>query len=150
VVGGSFPRPQDAAEQAEAAIGQGRVTASPLHMASVAAAVAGGGWRPPRFATAGPAAQPLPLPARDATVLRRLMHLVVRQGTGTNAAVPGRSIAGKTGTAEYGSGDPLPTHAWFIGFSGNLAVAVVVEGGGFGGAVAAPLAAEFFSSAARE
>ncbi|MBA3621285.1 MAG: penicillin-binding protein [Euzebyales bacterium] len=146
VVGGSFPRPQDAAEQAEAAIGQGRVTASPLHMASVAAAVAGGGWRPPRFATAGPAAQPLPLPARDARVLRRLMHLVVRQGTGTNAAVPGRSIAGKTGTAEYGSGDPLPTHAWFIGFSGDLAVAVVVEGGGFGGAVAAPLAAEFFSA----
>jgi len=146
VVGGSFPRPQDAAEQAEAAIGQGRVTASPLHMASVAAAVAGGGWRPPRFATAGSAAQPLPLPARDARVLRRLMHLVVRQGTGTNAAVPGRSIAGKTGTAEYGSGDPLPTHAWFIGFSGDLAVAVVVEGGGFGGAVAAPLAAEFFSA----
>ena len=146
VVGGSFPQPQDGAEQAEAAIGQGRVTASPLHMASVAAAIAGGGWRPPRFATAGPAAQRLPLPARDAAVLRRLMHLVVRQGTGTNAAVPGRRIAGKTGTAEYGSGDPLPTHAWFIGFSENLAVAVVVEGGGFGGAVAAPLAADFFSA----
>ena len=54
--------------------------------------------------------------------------------------------AGKTGTAEYGTAPPggnPPTHAWFIGFRGPVAFAVVVEGGGFGGEVAAPIAANF-------
>jgi cell division protein FtsI/penicillin-binding protein 2 len=55
-------------------------------------------------------------------------------------------VAGKTGTAEFGTGDPPPTHAWFVGFRGDLAVAVLVEGGGVGGQVAAPIAARFFSS----
>ncbi len=48
---------------------------------------------------------------------------------------------GKTGTAEFGSDNPPKTHAWFIGYRGNLAFAVIVEGGGVGGRVAAPLAA---------
>jgi cell division protein FtsI/penicillin-binding protein 2 len=49
-------------------------------------------------------------------------------------------IAGKTGTAEFGSGEPLPTHAWFIGIRADYAVSVLVEGGGVGGQVAAPVA----------
>jgi peptidoglycan glycosyltransferase len=74
---------------------------------------------------------------------------VVERGTGTLAAVPGVSVAGKTGTAQIdGSGAP---HAWFIAFAPaeapRVAVAIIVEHGGSfgseatGGRVAAPIAA---------
>ena len=56
------------------------------------------------------------------------------------AAITGVDIAGKTGTAEFGSGNPPPTHAWFLGIRGDNAVAVLIEGGGVGGRVAAPVA----------
>jgi cell division protein FtsI/penicillin-binding protein 2 len=56
--------------------------------------------------------------------------------------VPGE-VHGKTGTAEDGQGDPPPTHAWFIGYRGDLALAVLVEGGKSGGEVAAPIAGRF-------
>ena len=56
-------------------------------------------------------------------------------------------VAGKTGTAEFGNADPPATHAWFIGFRGPLAFAVLVEGGGVGGRVAAPIAARFLAAA---
>ncbi|MGH3665178.1 MAG: penicillin-binding transpeptidase domain-containing protein, partial [Egibacteraceae bacterium] len=143
VQGGSFPVPEDAAEQAAAAIGQGRVLATPLQMASVAAAMAGGTWHPPSFVVAD---DPDGTEVPEAPTLRRLMRLVVKQGTGTAAAVGNQPIGGKTGTAEFGSEDPPDTHAWFIGFRGDAALAVVVEGGGFGGEVAAPAAARFFRS----
>jgi cell division protein FtsI/penicillin-binding protein 2 len=52
-------------------------------------------------------------------------------------------LAGKTGTAEFGTGTPLPTHAWFIGFRQGIGFAVLVEGGGVGGRVAVPIAARF-------
>ena len=145
--GGSFPAPKDTAERASEAIGQGRVLASPLHMATVAAAVASGTWRAPRLLADNPPGATMVLPAGVAATLQDLTAEVVRTGTGTAAAVPGQSIAGKTGTAEFGSPDPNRTHAWFIGYRGSLAVAVLVEGGGVGGRVAAPLAAKFFAAA---
>lgn len=148
VAGGKFPQPKDAAEKASAAIGQGSVVASPLHMASVAEAVVSGSWRAPRLlADEPPAAAAQPLSPAVAASLRDLMAEVVRTGTGTAAAVPGQQVAGKTGTAEVGA-DPNETHAWFIGFRGNLAFAVVVEKGGVGGRVAAPIAAKFLSALA--
>lgn len=151
--GGEFPEPADAAERAAAAIGQGRVLSSPLHMASVAAAVASGTWRAPLIT--GPAAGVAPVVLDPATVavLADLMREVVRTGTGTAAAAggggaggSGAEVAGKTGTAEFGNADPPSTHAWFIGFRGPLALAVLVEEGGVGGEVAAPIAARFLAA----
>lgn len=140
--GGTFPPPRDAVELAAASIGQGRVLATPLHLASVAAAAESGRWRAPYLVTDlddGPSAS-----LADGTrgALQVLMRAVVTEGSGrAGAAVP--ELAGKTGTAEFGTVPPLPTHAWFIGFRKGVAFAVLVEGGGVGGRVAAPIAARF-------
>ena len=151
------------------------MTASPLAMAAVAAAIDAGTWRPPHLlassagaataaaagagpstttaANAGPStttagAAPPPLDPGVVQTLRQLMGEVVASGTGTPAQVPGGPpVAGKTGTAEFGPGNPPATHAWFIGFRGDLAFAVLVEGGGVGGRVAAPVAARFLAGA---
>lgn len=71
-----------------------------------------------------------------------MMSAVVTKGTAKSAGLPS-GTHGKTGTAEYGTGEKLNSHAWFMGFKGDVAFAVVVEGGGGGGAVAAPVAATF-------
>ena len=150
--GGSFPTPKDATERVAAAIGQGRVTASPLTMAGVAATVAAGTWHAPSLVT-----DPAPAASTAATVpaltpavadpLRTLMTGVVQNGTGTGAAIAGQTVAGKTGTAEFGTDVPPKTHAWFIGFRDDLAFSVIVEGGGVGGRVAAPIARIFLLAA---
>jgi cell division protein FtsI/penicillin-binding protein 2 len=74
------------------------------------------------------------------------MGLVVAEGTAAGAGLPPGTI-GKTGTAEFGSDTPPKTHAWFIGARNGLAFAVLVEGGGLGGNVAAPIAARFLRAA---
>jgi cell division protein FtsI/penicillin-binding protein 2 len=142
------PPPSDQADLAAEAFGQGRVTASPLQMAMVAATVVQGRWRQPRLVTVGAETEggggesPDPLDRQVAGTLRTLMRQVVTEGTAAPAKLPGK-VGGKTGTAEFGTGSPLPTHAWFIGFRGDLAFSVVVEDGGVGGRVAAPVAARF-------
>lgn len=139
---GSVPLPADAVEQAADAIGQGRVEVSPLGLALVAAAVGSGAVHPPRLLEAERPSTTARLdPARIAT-LRSLMHLVVTTGTAAGAGLPTATF-GKTGTAEFGSANPPQTHAWFLGFRGHIAFCVLVEGGGVGGAVAAPIAATF-------
>jgi cell division protein FtsI/penicillin-binding protein 2 len=101
------------------AIGQGQVLATPLQMATVAATIADGGRRPrPTFdaRTAAPAVAATPaISATVARTVRRLMIAVVRLGTGTSAAIPGVTVAGKTGTAELKSecssaGSEAPPH----------------------------------------
>jgi cell division protein FtsI/penicillin-binding protein 2 len=140
------PAGRDAVERAASMIGQDRIVASPLAMAGVAATVANGRWRAPRLVASdkrrsGPALDP-----GELSTLRTLMRSVVTSGTGTALAVVPGEVAGKTGTAEYGRGDPPPTHAWFIAFRGDLAMAVLVEKRRSGGSVAAPIAARLFQA----
>lgn len=74
---------------------------------------------------------------------------VVREGSGARASVPGVTVAGKTGTAEVGQGQP--TNAWFIAFAPaenpTVALAIMIEGGGIGGRVAAPAAKPILEAA---
>jgi cell division protein FtsI/penicillin-binding protein 2 len=163
------------------AIGQGQVQASTLEMALVAATIADGG-RPPRptFLLAGhsPESVPAMSPAVARTV-RRLMVEVVRNGTGTSAAVAGVLVAGKTGTAELKTecssaaaesgeaggveaspsscqgtaSEPSNTDAWFAAFAPALhpriVVAVLLVKDGAGGATAAPVAREVLEAGLR-
>jgi len=143
---GQLPPATDAVEHVADAIGQGKVSVSPLTMAAVAAAVANGAWQPPRLLADGPPSTPSALTPAVVNGLRGLMRAVVTNGTGAAAAhVPGAAVYAKTGTAEFGNAKPPKTHAWFIGYRGNVAFAVLVEGGGFGGDVAAPLASRFLA-----
>lgn len=85
------------------AIGQGEVQASPLQMVSVAATIADGGRRPTATFEAHHRTRVRVISAATARTVRRLMIGVVREGTGTSAAIPGVVVAGKTGTAELGT-----------------------------------------------
>jgi len=153
-------------EVASAAFGQGEVLVTPLQMALVAATVANDGvLMRPRLVTAitgsgagtgtiGDSVWQRVTSADNANAITVAMVQAVEGKYGklftTGAAVPGISTAGKSGTAQLGgSGEP---NSWFIGFAPadhpTIAIAVIVEHGGRGGARAAPLAgslmADFF------
>jgi cell division protein FtsI/penicillin-binding protein 2 len=140
-----------------AAYGQGPVLATPFKMARVAATVAAGGRMPQgKWITGeGNTRQDVPLqvlPEAQASFLAGAMRRVVSEGTARRAMVGSPvDIAGKTGTAQLDRGMP---HAWFVGFAPfegapehRLAFAVVVENGGYGGRVAAPIAREVVEAA---
>jgi peptidoglycan glycosyltransferase len=138
---------------AQLAFGQAGLLVTPLRQALIAATIANGGVEPRptlvrayrtsegRLISTPPAELARPLSAATADVVRDLMIAVVERGTGTAAALPGVTIAGKTGTATNPGGAP---HAWFVGFAPadepKVAFAIVVENGGYGGTVSAPIA----------
>ena len=145
---GSVPAEESAVEQAAATIGQGRVLASPLAMAQAVSAIARGSWLAPSLVTdPAPDAAATEPPAADAerlATVRDLMRDVATVGTAAALAdVPGEPVFAKTGTAEFGTEVPPQTHAWTIGFQGDVAFAVLVEEGSSGGAVAVPVAERF-------
>jgi penicillin-binding protein A len=156
------------------AIGQGRVLATPLGMASIAQTVAAGGTRSPTPIVSDPALQPDADPVRvtsaeNARVLTGLMRAVVTSGTGVAAQLPKIQVAGKTGTAELGPkpNQPPPKidpatgeaekleqiiDAWFIAFAPankpKLAIAVMlIDASGDGGTTAAPIAHDILAAA---
>jgi penicillin-binding protein A len=152
----------DPVDLARLAIGQERLLATPLQMAQVAAAVANGGklmkpqiWKrvvdpDGRITeTMDPSVYSEPISEETAAELTTAMEGVVSEGTGTNAAISGVAVAGKTGTAETPGnkacgGGIDENQAWFIGFAPaddpQIAIAASVEcTEQFGNDVAAPI-----------
>jgi hypothetical protein len=150
---GSVPVSADANDKAASMIGQARVLASPLVMASVAATVKSGRFVQPQLvpsAVKQPYEAPRTLAPDVVRDLQSMMRSVVTDGAGDALqGLPGEPHA-KTGTAEFGDEKPPKTHAWMIGYQGtsDLAWAVLLEGGGSGGDDAGPIAAAFLQQLA--
>jgi peptidoglycan glycosyltransferase len=152
----------DPLDVAWAACGQEKLLATPLQMALVAGGVANGGRVMKPYYTqeivtpdgqvvskAQPEQWLVATKALTASQLNTMMQNVVNAGTGTQAALEGIQVAGKTGTAEKGDGTNL---AWFIGFAPandpQVAFAIVIEDTqSTGGEVAAPIAAAIIKTA---
>jgi cell division protein FtsI/penicillin-binding protein 2 len=141
---GRYTPPADSTQLAANGFGQGTDLVNPLEMATVAGAIDDGAWRAPRLVTnpAPPPSPPRPLSPVITATLRPMMAAVVSIGTAASVGFP-PGVFGKTGTAEFGSGPNPPSHAWFAGYRGDLAFAVIVEGGGTGADKAGPVANAF-------
>jgi cell division protein FtsI/penicillin-binding protein 2 len=162
----TFDTSVDKAQLALSSIGQYNTRATPLQMAMVAAAVANGGQvREPYLVerttrrggetVSAAGSRPVRQAMHPATAvqMKELMEDVVTEGTGTNAAIPGATVGGKTGTAQHGIGNSGTPYAWFVSWAQGerdmepkVAVAVVVEDASAdrwdisGGGDAAPIA----------
>jgi penicillin-binding protein A len=141
-------------------IGQGGLLVTPLQMAMVAAAVADGGKLMAPHLTdrvVNPDGQTVlqikptlysqVMKASTAQEVSQMMRNVVEEGTGQAANLEGLTVAGKTGTASIGATGSNLTEPWFVGFAPvqnpQIVVAVTIDRtqGGYGGTVAAPIAA---------
>ncbi|MEU3186540.1 penicillin-binding transpeptidase domain-containing protein [Streptomyces sp. NPDC006923] len=148
---GSVPVTTSDNDKAASTIGQSRVQASPLVMASVAATAKEGVFRQPLLvpdAVKHRYEAPTRLDTDVVNALRTMMRATVTDGAGRALKdIPGEPRA-KTGTAEFGTDAPPRTHAWMIGYQGdrNLAWSVLLEDGGSGGSDAGPIAARFLKS----
>ncbi|WP_299446049.1 penicillin-binding transpeptidase domain-containing protein [uncultured Phycicoccus sp.] len=150
---GSVPAPGSDVETAASMIGQGKVLATPLGMATVAASLQRGAPVAPLLVRPDgpdgpPAAAPSPslTEAEHTQMLDMLRAVVTEGGARFLADVPGEPVLAKTGTAEFGEASDdgsLETHAWMIGIQGDLAVAVFVERGSGGSSVAGPVLRDF-------
>ncbi len=161
----SFPQ-MEPDQNAQAGIGQGSVTSTPLQMAMVTSAIANDGTmmqpymvdklRAPNLDVieqTKPEELGEPISADTAQQLQEAMQTVVADGgTGTNAQIPGVTVGGKTGTAQHGVGNEADPYAWFVSYAQDengdspVAVAVVIESSDTtreeigGNALAAPVA----------
>ncbi|MFH1860987.1 MAG: penicillin-binding protein 2 [bacterium] len=135
-------------------IGQGYALVTPLQMANLLAIVANGGrvYRPhlvtKMISSSGKVMNfnpdildIVPISVKSKDVLHAALENAVLRGTGQKAMIWDMRVAGKTGTAQNPQGDD---HAWFVCFAPvedpRVAIAVIVEHGGKGGAISAPIA----------
>lgn len=158
----TFPSDPNPPQEAQSGIGQFEVRVTPMQVAMVTAAVANEGvvMRPyivervlggdtSVIDETKPDEMSEAVSSETASALSDMMVRVVEQGTGSGGAVPGISVAAKTGTAQHEQG--AAPHAWYTAFAPadnpKIAVAVVVEDGGAagnqasGGQVAGPISA---------
>jgi peptidoglycan glycosyltransferase len=146
-------------------IGQAKVLATPLQMALVACAIANDGIIMEPFLLedikssdgktlqhASPKILFRSVERQTAGKISEMMEDVVENGTGKAAGVPGIEIAGKTGTAEVGTGER--PHSWFIGFAPAkdpvIVLSIIIENGGAGGVEAAHVFREIVSEYLKE
>jgi peptidoglycan glycosyltransferase len=139
----SFPTEMDEAQVGQTGIGQFAVAATPLQMAMVAGGIANSGTvmkpylvdevQSPELDVlkqAEPIEFRRAVSASTASELTKLMVATVDDGTANPAAIPGVSVAGKTGTAQSGR-DNVPPYAWFVSFAPaddpQVAVAVMIQ-----------------------
>ncbi|WP_314415780.1 peptidoglycan D,D-transpeptidase FtsI family protein [Streptomyces sp. DSM 40484] len=142
-----YPSDMDKSSTALTGIGQFDVTATPLQMAMVSAAIANGGKLvSPHMVSQisdanGDVLENYDDEARSEEIvssstaeqLQSAMRTVVEEGTGTNARISGATVGGKTGTAQHGENNSKTPYAWFTSYAKSdssdkeVAVAVVVE-----------------------
>lgn len=145
----------------QTAIGQGNTLVSPMHMALITSAVANGGilMKPTLIdevvnnsgdsvKKTEPEVYKRLMSTNESSLLRKLMEGVVSYGTATALNGRGYTAAGKTGSAEYDENGS--SHSWFVGYSNvddpDIAVSIIVEGGGTGSEAAVPIAAQIFDA----
>ncbi|MFF4977515.1 peptidoglycan D,D-transpeptidase FtsI family protein [Streptomyces sp. NPDC001083] len=142
-----YPSGMDRSSTALTGIGQFDVTATPLQMAMVSAAIDNGGKlvSPHMVAQTSDSGGTVVENYDDRTVTKQVvssstaeqlqsaMRTVVEDGTGTNARIPGATVGGKTGTAQHGENNSKTPYAWFTSYAKSdsngkeVAVAVMVE-----------------------
>lgn len=150
--GAGIPRPEGPEDLAAASIGQGRLQLTPLCAALLACAAACDGAIPVPTLDADAPALVLSQAFKPETArrIKAMMREAVKYGTARACDIPGMSVCAKTGTAQTGAG---ADHAWFACFAPMeepaIAIAVVVENGGFGAEAALPLARALLKEARR-
>jgi cell division protein FtsI/penicillin-binding protein 2 len=147
---GNVEPPASPTEEAADLIGQGKILASPMVMATVIASVQAGSLVIPGLVSSVDVEAPdvEPLTGGEAAALRSMLRGVVTSGSGSLLAdVPGPPVIAKTGTAEFESEGRVLTHAWMIAAQGDLAVAVFVDRGESGSRTAGPLLEAFLRAA---
>ncbi|HKH88844.1 MAG TPA: penicillin-binding transpeptidase domain-containing protein [Acidimicrobiales bacterium] len=145
---GSVPVNVGQTDLAASAIGQSKVVVNPLDLAMVAADIDTSTIREPFLVQGAPDehAPTSSVPASLDADLHEMMLSVVENGTAAGTGLPPGTYA-KTGTAEYGSGTPLPIDAWLMGFNGDIAFAMIdVDAPGDGGPTDGPIVARFLDA----
>ena len=166
--------PWTAGNTVVSSIGQGLVVTSPMQLLVMVSAIANGGtvyrpWVVKKIVSLSgdvleeyepEAIRRVDVRPETLAFIRQAMLGVVEEGTGARSKVPGVPIGGKTGTAQVvKKGDEkknpdVKDHAWFVSFAPvndpKIAVVVLVENGGFGGLVAAPVAKAVYEAVFRD
>jgi cell division protein FtsI/penicillin-binding protein 2 len=148
---GSMRAPRGVAQVAAGTIGQGSVQVSPLAMAMIAAQVDSGTRHAPSLtagqpATAVTAKGDPPFSAANLATLRTLMRATVQDGVARAADLAGPPVYGQVGTAAVRTGKHPVWASWFVGYRGDVAVAVL-ELSHSSATSAAPLAAQVLAAA---
>ena len=139
------PASASGSELAEEAFGEGKLTASPIAMASVAATVDTGTFKQPILLQNASQATATPLPAATDAGLKQLMRAVVTSGTAAGIGF-GPTVYAKTGTAAI-PGQQAP-NSWLIAFdpAKDVAVACLVTNAGYGAQFAGPEVKSFLDA----
>lgn len=149
---GQVPDPASETEAAADLIGQGKILASPMVMASVIASIQAGETVIPHLIddpdVGDSKATGTKLTTAEAKQLRTMLRQTVTSGSGIGLAdLPGPPAIAKTGTAQFDDGGKNALHAWMVAAHGDLAVAVYVDRGESGSRTAGPILEAFLRAA---